>query len=64
MRSGPDARANAEAGVDATSWAERAAYAAASVATLFGRRMLGIPGTFLPTVQAPGPHRWLGPWHY
>jgi predicted alpha-1,6-mannanase (GH76 family) len=34
------------------------------VTTLFGRRMLGVPGTFLPTVQAPGPRRWRGPWHY
>lgn len=44
--------------------AERAAYAAASVTTLFGRRMLGVPGTFLPLVTSPGPRRWRGPWHY
>jgi predicted alpha-1,6-mannanase (GH76 family) len=43
---------------------ERAAYAATSVTTLFGRRMLGVPGTLLPLVTNPGPRRWRGPWHY
>jgi len=43
---------------------ERAAYAAASVDALFGRRMLGIPGTFLPLVASPGRRQWRGPWHY
>ncbi|HBX80564.1 MAG TPA: hypothetical protein DEH05_05480, partial [Propionibacteriaceae bacterium] len=46
------------------STGERAAYAADSVTTLFGRRMLGVPGTFLPRVTSPGPRRWRGPWHY
>ena len=62
--SGADAGADARPGADGATWGERAAYAASSVATLFGRRMLAIPGTFLPTVQAPGPRRWRGPWHY
>lgn len=62
--SGPGASADATPGGVGTAWGERAAYAATSVATLFGRRMLGIPGTFLPKVQAPGPRRWRGPWHY
>ncbi len=45
-------------------YAARAAYAADSVRTIFGRRMLGIPGTYLPLVAHPGPRRWTGPWHY
>ncbi|MFZ1286829.1 MAG: glycoside hydrolase family 76 protein, partial [Candidatus Phosphoribacter sp.] len=42
----------------------RAAYAADSVRALFGRRLLGLPGTYLPHVVHPGPRRWAGPWHY
>ncbi|HRW20254.1 MAG TPA: glycoside hydrolase family 76 protein [Dermatophilaceae bacterium] len=38
--------------------------AAESVRTLFGRRMLGLPGTYLPDVSWPGRRQWFGPWHY
>lgn len=41
----------------------RAAAAASSVRLLFGRRLLGVPGTYLPHVALPSPGR-LGPWHY
>lgn len=40
----------------------RAAAAASSVRQLFGRRLLGIPGTYLPHVAVPGGR--FGPWHY
>jgi predicted alpha-1,6-mannanase (GH76 family) len=43
--------------------AARAAAAAASVRGCFGRRLLGLPGTHLPHVAAPGGTR-LGPWQY
>ncbi len=44
--------------------AAHAAHAADSVDALFGRRLLGLPGTYLPDVNWPGHRRWLGPWHY
>ena len=49
---------------EAAAYRARAALAADSVHALFGRRMLGLPGTYLPLVSAPGPRRWTGPWHY
>ena len=41
----------------------RAAAAARSVRQLFGRRLFGIPGTYLPHVTVPSGGRF-GPWHY
>ena len=41
---------------------ERADEAARSVLTLFGRRLLGLPGTHLAVTTRPGPRP--GPWHY
>lgn len=46
------------------SAAARAEAAAAAVHTLFGRRALGLPGTYLPDVTWPGPRDWRGPWNY
>ena len=45
-------------------WDDRARQAADSVTTLFGRRLLGLPGTLLPLVRSPGRRDWSGPWHY
>ncbi len=42
----------------------RADTAAASVQAIFGKRLLGLPGTWLPTVAGPGRRIWRGPWHY
>ncbi|MGV1007881.1 MAG: glycoside hydrolase family 76 protein [Dermatophilaceae bacterium] len=41
----------------------RAATAAASVRHLFGRRLFGLPGTYLPHVAVPSSGRF-GPWQY
>ena len=41
----------------------RASAAAQSVRELFGRRLFGIPGTYLPHVAVPSRGRF-GPWHY
>lgn len=43
--------------------AHRAAAAASSVRQLFGRRLFGIPGTYLPHVALPSRGRF-GSWHY
>lgn len=56
---------------DLSHWHGRANEAARSVTTLFGRRLLLLPGTHLGAVQWPPPS-WrrdpkgalLGPWHY
>ncbi len=37
--------------------------AAESVRQLFGARLFGLPGSFLPHVSWPDRRRWSGPWH-